>query len=123
MLAGIVVGCTHLLVKSILHEHPERQYLLALETLFLRGFDGGFLGPLGEFCSTIEVTIVAEGCIGLQPMLVVFAELLEGCPTAHRFPFLVEQQVQIFHLRLEHAFIVYLRQCVQLFLQFLEFLL
>ena len=108
MLAGIIVNSVHLLVEDILYETPEVNGHLILEALFLGSLNGSLLGPLAKHGRAVQVAVVAEGCVGQQPLLVVLAELLERGTTADSFPLLIEEHAQIVHLSLEHAFIVYL---------------
>ena len=96
----------HLTVEVILYVIPEVGHLLV-------GF-GQRIWPCLELCRTIQVTIVAELCVWLQPKIVVFTELLVGSSTFYCCPFLLEQYVQIVKLCAEHALIVNLRQGIQL---------
>ena len=112
MLAGILMGGMHLAVKVVLHIAPEVGHFLVRL--------GQRLRPCRELCRTVEVAIVAEFRVRLQPLFVILTELLVGSSTFHCCPFLSKQYLQILQFGTEHTFIVNLRQCVQLLTQLFE---
>ena len=109
ILTCILVGSTHLLVEDILDEIPEVEHL----SISLRQA----LGPLREGGGTVFISIEAEAGIGLQPLAVVIDELLIGSTTFDGGTLLLEDSLQITHLGLHHAFIVYLWQGIQFLAQ------
>ena len=76
------------------------------QCLYLFGIVGGILGPLVEIRGLVGITQVAEDGIWLQPFLVGFVEITESIRCQHLFPFLLEDEVEVFPLCLVHSFVV-----------------
>ena len=91
------------------------------QCLYLLGIVGGILGPLAEIRGLVGITQVAEDGIWLQPFLVGFVEITESIRCQHLFPFLLEDEVEVFPLCLVHSFVVHGGQGIQFFLAFVEF--
>ena len=91
------------------------------QCLYLFGIVGGILGPLVEIRGLVGITQVAEDGIWLQPFLVGLVEITECIRGQHLFPFLLEDEVEVFPLCLVHSFVVHGGQGIQFLLAFVEF--
>ena len=122
MLVCIFAGGKQLAMQVELDIEVDARLLVTLlaERLDLLRVIGRKFGPLAEVRSAKCIAQVAEGCVGLQPLLVGFKELLELLRGEYRFPFLLEDEVEVLPLHLIHSLIVYLGQGIQLFLAAVE---
>ena len=113
------MGSTHLLIEVELYEIPESHLLVEFggglcHCLAFALWQFMMVGPILEGGGAIKVTVVAEGCIGHQPGLVLVEELLEGLALHDGFAFLRIECPQILQLRIVHPLIVDLWQSIQL---------
>ena len=121
----ILMRVTHLLVQVVLDIVPHGHVLKCLRAGIGQGHsllvvEAVMIGPLAERRRAIDVPIVAEGCIGHQPVLVLSKECLKLVTAHQRSALLLIEQSQILHLGLVHALVIYLWQRVQFLAQCLK---
>ena len=125
LLTGMLMGSTHLLVEVELYKIPEGYFLIEFRGRFchgltLLGWQLMVVGPLLESCRAIKVTIVTEGSIGHQPLLVLLEEPFERLTLQHLTTLLGVDLTQIVHLCSKHTLVVDLWQLIQFLTQLLK---
>ncbi len=122
---GMLVGSAHLLVQIVLDVIPQGHFLVGLGARIghrsaLLVAEGVVRRPLGEGCRAKLVTVVAEGGIGDEPILIGVEEVFVLLALEHLGAFLLIEQRQVLKFGFVDALIVDLGQRVQLLAQLLE---
>ena len=78
--------------------------------------------PFAEIGRSVGVAQVAVACVWYEPFFVLLKEFAVFVRCHHGRALLLEDDAQVADLSVVHAFVVYLRQCVQFLAQFLHLL-